>query len=175
LRFLETLPYRYLIYELLSLHLLPLLHEEKTGSIDKRQLVQSNPAEGEQPLYHALLTSHHLVSPNKRRSLQEWSSSLFVSGFAKVGHPGVIYAQGERGNIEQFVANVKSMQWLALRVRFVEALVEAESAVCGTGSDARERATWREFQKVGEVVKEMERLGREKYVTEVGIGSAVAK
>jgi hypothetical protein len=77
-----------------------------------------------------------------------------------VGYPGVIYAQGERGDIERFVANVKSMQWLALRVRFVETLVETESVVGGTAPDARERATWQEFQKVGEVVEEMKRLGR---------------
>ncbi|KAG1782277.1 hypothetical protein EV702DRAFT_961134 [Suillus placidus] len=70
------------------------------------------------PDYHALLTSHHFMFPTKRRSLQRWSSELSISGFTKVGYPGVIYAQGSQESIKEFVANVKSMQWLALRVRF---------------------------------------------------------
>lgn len=45
-----------------------------------------------------------------------------MSGFAKVGHPGVICVCGARGDVEEFVGNVKAMQWRALRVRFVEAL-----------------------------------------------------
>ncbi|PFH48636.1 hypothetical protein AMATHDRAFT_49354 [Amanita thiersii Skay4041] len=137
--------------------------------------------------HHALLTSHHLISPNKRRSLQQWSSSLCVSGFAKVGYPGVIYVEGERGRVEEFVANVKAMQWLALRVRFVEPLEKGIMAVGetkegkgkeekrgkgGKGEGREGKAEWREFGKVGEVVQEMRRLGREKYVVEMGIGSA---
>ena len=53
--------------------------------------------------YHALFTSHHLISPIKRRSLQQWSASLSLTGFAKVGHPGVIYCEGARAQVEEFV------------------------------------------------------------------------
>ena len=120
--------------------------------------------------YHVLFTSHHLVSPHKRRSLQEWCFLLRLSGFAKVGYPGVIYAQGEQESVEEFAANVKSMQWLALRMRFVEPVDEVED---GSGNDGTgEKGSWREFQKVGEVVKEMKRLGREQYVVDMGIGNA---
>lgn len=116
------------------------------------------------PQYHALLTSHHLISPNKRRSLQQWSGSLSITGFAKVGYPGVIYAYGEQEGIEEFVANVKAMQWLALKIRFVEPIVEEVG-------DNRSGRQWTEFQKVGEVVEEMRRLGRERFIVEMGIGS----
>ena len=34
---------------------------------------------------------------------------------------------------------------------------------------------WAELEKVGEVVEEMRSLGREKYVVEMGIGSAGTK
>lgn len=119
-------------------------------------------------MYHALLTSHHLISPNKRRSLQSWSASLLIAGFAKVGYPGVIYAQGQRENVEEFVANIKAMQWLALKVRFIEPL-EGEPVV-----SAPEKR-WNEFQKVGEVVEEMRRIGREQFIVEMGIGSAGTK
>jgi acylphosphatase len=159
-----TLFHRYPIYQLLSLHLLPLLQAE----LDARptqlssHTVMSNYTSTSCP-YHALLTSHHLISPNKRRSLQQWSSSLSITGFAKVGYPGVIYAQGQQENVEEFVANVKAMQWLALKVRFVEPIDES------IGGHEKQ---WSEFQKVGEVVEEMRRIGREKYIVEMGIGSA---
>ena len=121
--------------------------------------------------FHVLFTSHHLISPVKRRSLQHWSTSLRLSGFAKVGHPGVIYAQGDRISVEEFVSNVKAMQWLALKVRFVEPI-----PVTAGNENAKYLAStpsWKEFQKVGEVVQEMRRLGREEFVLEMGIGSTV--
>jgi len=59
------------------------------------------------------------------------------------------------------VDNVKGMQWLGLKVRFVEQLDHPNMT----------RRRWIEFQKVGEVVEEMRRIGREKYVVEMGIGS----
>lgn len=118
--------------------------------------------------FHALLTSHHLISPNKRRSLQQWSNSLSISGFAKVGYPGVIYAQGQQENIEEFVANIKAMQWLALKLRFLEPLAEVEI-------HAKLGKEWCEFQKVGEVVEEMRKIGREEYIVEMGIGSIGSK
>ena len=119
--------------------------------------------------YHVLLTSHHLVSPTKRRNLQQWSSQLRIAGFAKVGYPGVIYCEGAQEQVEQFVANIKAMQWLALRVRFVEPV-----PLPGTEWDGA-RGRWIEFDKVGEVVEERRRLGREQFVVEMGIGSAGAK
>ncbi|KAM6497522.1 hypothetical protein JOM56_007995 [Amanita muscaria] len=170
----------YPTYELLSTHLLPLLHEHfESGTTVNDQEQQSNDdtdmastGELEPEIYHTLLTSHHLVSITKRRSLQEWSSSLSISGFAKVGYPGVIYAEGKRDDVEEFVANVKAMQWLALRVRFVEPLLEEPEGI-GRGKENAKgrRKGWKEFQKVGEVVQEMKRLGRERYVVEMGIGS----
>jgi hypothetical protein len=79
----------------------------------------------------------------------------------------VIYGQGEEEDVVEFVENIKAMTWLALRVRFVEPL---EDGVLPSG-DRR----WQEFQKVGEVVAEMKRLGRENFILEMGIGSAGAK
>ena len=67
------------------------------------------------------------------------------------------------------MANIKAMQWLALRVRFVEPL-PVPSTDKKTGWLAGERS-WKEFQKVGEVVEEMKRLGMAELVVEMGIGS----
>lgn len=159
----------YPIYQLLCMHLLPKLHEDghDMGLSEKLDILeQSTNCLPKTADYHALLTSHHLVSPTKRRSLQRWSSELSISGFAKVGYPGIIYAQGSQENIQEFVANVKSMQWLALRVRFVELIDLAND---------EHHQGWTEFQKVGEVVEEMRRRGRDKYITEMGIGSSTLK
>lgn len=64
---------------------------------------------------------------------------------------------------------MKAMQWLALRLRFIEPLSDELLSV--QGSD-EQRGRWVEFEKVGEVVDEMRRLGRGEYVVEMGIGSA---
>ncbi|KIK68413.1 hypothetical protein GYMLUDRAFT_68276 [Collybiopsis luxurians FD-317 M1] len=162
------------MYQLLSLYLLPMLHEEADSrkakaseAVSSELISDSKSVSSSDALHHALFTSHHLVSPTKRRNLQQWSSSLFISGFAKVGYPGVIYAEGMRQNVEEFVDNVKAMQWLALKLRFMEPVPEDQGS--GYGS-SKER--WKEYQKVGEVTEEMRKIGREKYVVEMGIGSA---
>jgi len=152
------------------------VHEEiaaLAGSSAKiEQATAGNASQEQRRTFHVLFTSHHLISPNKRRSLQQWSSSLSLTGFAKVGYPGIIYAEGEGSCIEEFVDNVKAMQWLALKVRFVEPLDTKYSPGESISDGKGEARSWKEFQKVGEVVEEMRKLGREEYVVEMGIGSA---
>ena len=99
--------------------------------------------------------------------MQRWTSELSLVGFAKVGHPGVIYCEGEKENVEEFVAKVKAMQWLALRVRFVEDLEEEHQGE----DDCKRGGRWIELEKVGEVVQYMRDIGRDKYVLEVGLGA----
>ncbi|KAF8993094.1 hypothetical protein BDQ17DRAFT_161998 [Cyathus striatus] len=158
-------------FELISLFLLPLLHEEHDQpSIDLETIEpETPPPASSRERYHALLTSHHIRSPHKIRSIKNWSSSLSITGFLKVGYPGVIYGEGTKENIEEFVDNIKNMQWLALRVRFLEPLPEEVASRRPVVPGER---SWTEFQKVGEVVEEMRRIGREEYVVEMGIGSA---
>jgi hypothetical protein len=68
---------------------------------------------------HPMFSSPPTSSPHQTKALQQWSSSLSLTGFAKVGYPGVVYALGESSCIEEFVVdNVKAMKWLALKVRF---------------------------------------------------------
>lgn len=159
-------------YELISLQLLPLLHDESERSKPweaAASISTRNPEPQSEPEFHALLTSHHLKSPHKRRSLQQWSSELCLHGFAKVGHPGLIYCSGLESDVRDFVSKVKDMQWLALRVRFAEVLPNT------TLSQRQRRGSWMEVEKVGEVVDEMRKLGRESYVLNLGIGSGGAK
>ncbi|KIK94392.1 hypothetical protein PAXRUDRAFT_828048 [Paxillus rubicundulus Ve08.2h10] len=113
--------------------------------------------------YHALLTSHHIASPTKRRLMQQWSSDLGITGFAKVGYPGIIYAEGRQESVEEFVANIKAMQWLALRVRFIEPTELNDSVGSRSGR-------WLELQKIGEVLEQMRKRDRESLITDLGIG-----
>ncbi|TFK21645.1 hypothetical protein FA15DRAFT_758591 [Coprinopsis marcescibilis] len=155
------------LYNLISSHLFPLLHEYEGEQVEQgpANISDSRVESSQTPIHHVLFSSHHLISPKKRRSLQQWTSSLSLSGFAKVGYPGIIYAQGPQDSLEEFVANVRAMQWLALKVRFFELLPERYK-------DGPVLAGWREFQRVGEVVEEMKAIGRGEYVFEMGIGSA---
>lgn len=155
------------IYELLSLHLLPRLHEYND---DKHPSTSAGLAPSEihshrPEIFHALLTSHHLVSATKRKLIKGWSSELHVTGFAKVGYPGLIYAEGEKENVEQFVKNVKAMNWLALRVRFVEQ-VAASAQTANTGDE------WVEVQKISEVLELMRKKGRKLCIINHGIGNS---
>ncbi|KAI0081110.1 hypothetical protein K474DRAFT_1614167 [Panus rudis PR-1116 ss-1] len=169
---------RYPLYELISTYLLPRLHEENEAQ--KEDEVNTSPSQRfssdtrPSQRYHALLTSHHLISPTKRRNMQHWTSQLGLRGFAKVGYPGVIYCEGDQPQVEEFVGNVKAMQWLALKVRFVEPLSE-ELQKIAQSDDRGGKSRWVEFEKVGEVVEEMRRLGRDSYIVEMGIGSAGTK
>ena len=83
--------------------------------------------------------------------MHHWADELALTGFAKLGYPGVIYCVGVGSSVEEFVRRVKSMQWLALRVRFVEAIKEDRGSDNSDGSSMR----WLEFEKVGEVVEHM--------------------
>ena len=92
-----------------------------------------------------------------------------MRGFAKLGHPGIIYVSGaDLHSLHTFVADVKAMNWLALRVRFVEPLLDHVPEI----PLAQGGGGWREFEKVGEVVAFMRAYGRERFVLEIGIGSA---
>ncbi|CDO73388.1 hypothetical protein BN946_scf185013.g22 [Trametes cinnabarina] len=160
----------YPLYELISSHLLPQLHSdveetERSCAPSPEEAPPISATAESSSRYHALFTSHHLKSPQKRRSLSQWAHELSLMGFSKVGYPGVIYCEGAREDVEDFVSRVKSMQWLALRLRFLESLPPA------AGANEVSRREWKEFEKVGEVVGEMRAIGRERFVVEMGIGS----
>jgi len=161
----------YPVYQLFSLHVLPLVHDTLEAK-DATPAESPTDARQTEIMYHALFTSHHLISPTKRRSLQKWSSEKSLHGFAKVGYPGVIYCEGMKSSVEEFVVKVKAMQWLALRLRFIEPLEDTFHSIPTSLSTETGTSPWREFEKVGEVVQFMRQVNREGFVTEMGLGSA---
>ncbi|BEJ13775.1 hypothetical protein CspHIS471_0309490 [Cutaneotrichosporon sp. HIS471] len=103
----------YPLYQLLTAHLLTLLsapvREETVPAEENKLPIPSIP-------HHTLLTSHHLLSNTKRKNFLALASQLSLTGFSKVGHPGVYYAIGEREDLEEWTREVRSWNWLALRL-----------------------------------------------------------
>lgn len=161
------------VYELVSLHLLPMIHAHVSTAnhfAHPRPKDHTTISQGRRPSrkFHALLTSHHLVSSTKRRMMQQWSCKLNLTGFAKVGYPGIIYSEGDEEDIKEFIENVKAMQWLALRVRFVEPLESSQDPHPTVGAPS----PWVELQKIAEVLSYMRKRGRETTLTNLGIGNS---
>jgi hypothetical protein len=128
--------------------------------------------------HHVLLTSHHLIAPSKRKDLASLSSQLSLVGFAKIGHPGIMYAIGEREDLLEWLREVKSWQWLALRVRIApEPIPDDEGRAKGDrGGDngargGKGRGEWSEVEKIGEALEWLRKEGRERLLTELGMGA----
>ncbi|KAL4068862.1 hypothetical protein V8B97DRAFT_2110536 [Scleroderma yunnanense] len=105
-----------------------------------QQKMDSEVQESEFPMYDLLVL--HLLS------------MLHECACAKTGHPGVIYTEGGKENVDEFVKRVKAMQWLALRVRFVEPVEPSPYTMANPGQG------WIEVEKISEVLQEMQKLGR---------------
>lgn len=163
------------MFNLVSSTILPLLHEKAKSRLSNTILaadISSSSRSSAEPIYHALFTSHHLVSPTKRRNMQKWASDLSIHGFAKVGYPGCIYCEGNQSDVEEFVDSVKAMQWLALRLRFIEPLESRYGRLYIKSSRhaLETRRRWIEFEKVGEIVEFMRQIERDNFVTGMGLG-----
>ena len=98
--------------------------------------------------------------------MQQLASQLGITGFAKVGYPGIMYAEGPQEAVEAFVRDIKGMQWLALRVRFVEPISDSDLGVM-----LDQNVRWMEVSKIGEVLELMRMRGRDDVVTNLGIGA----
>jgi hypothetical protein len=62
---------------------------------------------------HILFSSHHLLAPSKRKNLVSLSSQLGLVGFGKVGYPGIIFAEGDVEDLEEFSREVCLIPQLA--------------------------------------------------------------
>ena len=153
-------PYFYMI----STHFLPVLQEH---TMERQEARPAKDPTSQQVAYqpgHLLFTSHHLLSPTKRRLLSSLSSSLHLKGFGKVGYPGIIFAQGDLIDLEEFAREVKSWQWLALKLRVLEI------DTTGRKQDRPGRGEWEEVTKIGEALEWLKGVGKEYLLTDSGFG-----
>lgn len=94
-----------------------------------------------------------------------------------------MYAIGEKEDIEEWLVQVKSWNWLALKVRITsepdpwydpssEASREngGEGAKAGEGGKAR--GDWIELEKLSDALEWMRSRGKEKLLIDAGVGSS---
>ncbi|WVQ83071.1 hypothetical protein IAT38_005209 [Cryptococcus sp. DSM 104549] len=169
----------YPLYQILTEHFLPLL--SPSNPLPPHSSEQDRPTNDHvppSPPHHVLLISHHLLSPTKRKDLIALSSTLSLTGFSKPGHPGIMYAIGELGDLEEWVREVKSWNWLALRVRMGPEPVEGEDDRERKGNESgarggKGRGEWVELEKIGDALEWLRGRGedeRAKILTDVGVG-----
>ncbi|WVO18162.1 hypothetical protein L204_105865 [Cryptococcus depauperatus] len=171
----------YPLYQILTAHFLPLLTPKPiplpSPEIPPKLEETSIP-------FHALLVSHHLISPTKRKNLIALSSSFSLVGFSKIGHPGILYAIGNQRDLEEWTREVKSWNWLALRVRLPPCPIpEEEGNLSFKGQEngargGKGRGKWIEVEKIGQALEWLRDRGGEgrvKLLVDMGVGGAIGR
>ncbi|WWC88711.1 uncharacterized protein L201_003624 [Kwoniella dendrophila CBS 6074] len=173
----------YPLFQILTTHFLPLLAAsspiKNTVTAEKTSITTDLK---DNQLYHCLLISHHLLSSTKRKNLISLSSELSLIGFSKVGHPGIMYSIGRLKDLEEWIREVKSWNWLALKVRITpEPINEDLGKNKGKGGEngargGKGRGEWKELEKINEALdwlKSREK-GREQILIDFGVGGSGA-
>ncbi|WVW84633.1 hypothetical protein I302_106667 [Kwoniella bestiolae CBS 10118] len=174
----------YPLYQILTTHFLPLLAPSPTPPISSSSFNKPTIPTTDKSTkpHHCLLISHHLLSNTKRKDLISLSSELSLVGFSKTGHPGIMYAIGQLEDLEEWVREVKSWNWLALRVRVAPERIpqEEEEGKFGKEGKGKEngarggkgRGEWVELEKIGEALDWLRKRGegREKILVDCGVG-----
>jgi hypothetical protein len=158
----------------LTTHFLPLLAPSSPTRTPSPVAAEAISKEDNKP-HHALLTSHHLLSSTKRKDLISLSSQLSLVGFSKTGHPGIYYAIGTKDDLGEWIREVKSWNWLALRVRMTAEPIDDEEEVVGRGSESgarggKGRGEWVELEKISEALEWLRVRGREGLLLDIGMG-----
>ncbi len=68
----------------------------------------------------AVVWFHHIKSSKKKASIAAWSSELNTRGFAKPGYPGVLFVEGEKGDVDELLRRMRAQRWKAMAVRAEE-------------------------------------------------------
>lgn len=170
----------YPLFQILTTHFLPLLAPSSPAR-STSPVLHNEPKKQDDRPHHALLTSHHLLSPTKRKDFISLSSSLSLVGFSKTGHPGIFYAIGTKDDLEEWIREVKSWNWLALRVRMTAEPIDDEpdhgfeEEVVGKGAEngargGKGRGEWIELVKISEALEWLRIRGREALLLDIGMG-----
>lgn len=130
---------------------LPTLEPHKnTGTSDSNSKDgQNDTKKMKHVIKRVVIWSHHLLATSKRRDIQVWSRELHLSGFARPGYPGAVFAEGDEDQVDEFVTRLKQLRWQALQVRAEE---KAGSRVCGTGEGGIE-----EVEGLGDIAEALKK------------------
>ena len=92
--------------------------EEAAAIVEARMALEDveDPSDG-CLLARRLIYSHHIIAPSKRAGLRELAVALGVTALVKIGWPGVIVLEGERGRVDAYVDCIQGWRWKKLAVR----------------------------------------------------------
>eukprot|EP00741_Cyanophora_paradoxa_P004953 tig00000850_g4803.t1 len=74
------------------------------------------PAPTKVQLGRCLVRFHHIYSTEKRRFILEWAGDLGVTGVSRPGKPGLVYAEGDPGDVRDYVAKLRNLPWQKMSV-----------------------------------------------------------
>jgi hypothetical protein len=64
-----------------------------------------------------LIYSHHIIAKSKRSAIKQLTASYKLTGYMKIGWPGLIIIEGAEEDCQQFYDEIRSMSWQYLVVR----------------------------------------------------------
>mmetsp|Transcript_8321 Transcript_8321/g.8484 ORF Transcript_8321/g.8484 Transcript_8321/m.8484 type:complete len:347 (-) Transcript_8321:191-1231(-) len=71
---------------------------------------------------------HHIIASNKRKLVMEWAVQLGLSGFSKIGWPGVVLIEGTEAGCQEYVRQLQHLRWKQMVVR------GEQTEVCAPGT-----------------------------------------
>jgi hypothetical protein len=90
--------------------------DEERGTVEA-VAANSEPASRSVTVGRRLIYSHHIISKVKRADLAMLFRELDLTGFVRVGWPGLILIEGVEGSCESFYNTIKRWSWQYLVVR----------------------------------------------------------
>ena len=64
--------------------------------------------------------SHHIYSTVKRKNILNWAEELKLTGFSLPGKPGVVFAEGSTGSVDEYYSRLKALNWKRLSCKLRE-------------------------------------------------------
>ena len=88
-----------------------------TSSPNKQQPTISQQSNNSKILGRRLIYSHHIISKIKRADMKQLASHYKLTGYIKIGWPGLIIIEGAEANCVNFYEDIKVWAWKYLVVR----------------------------------------------------------
>jgi hypothetical protein len=96
-----------------------------------------------QPLYNALIRTHHITSRKKVAKLKAAASNCHIYALLRYGgSPGIMYCQGSESGVREWVANVQRLRYKDFQLvkktaeRELEAVESKDSVTYGKLEEA---------------------------------------
>lgn len=91
--------------------------EQDTSATHSSNPVSNNNNTNNMTLGRRLIYSHHIISTTKRAHIMELASNLQLTGYMKIGWPGILLIEGLEDDCQEFYDTIRQWQWQYLVVR----------------------------------------------------------